>query len=143
LIARAQAAAGNETAARSTFSRALNDAGLSVKNPPPLDPQLANVPGINQNMPAAERMKLAEIQAMAGDAPGAVKTIRSIDDQNYQRLALNNVVSARAISGDVAGALRLALDESKTPQERRSAIEGLGQGVDTRLSETWLNPKTK
>jgi hypothetical protein len=50
------------------------------------------------------------------------------------------VVSARAISGTVTGALRLAIEESKTPQERRSALEGLGQGVDARLSEKWLNP---
>jgi hypothetical protein len=85
-------------------------------------------------------MNLAAIQAMAGDVPGALKTVRSIDDQNYQRFALQSVVSARATAGDVAGALRLCLEESKTPEERRSALEGLGQGVDTRLSFKALDP---
>ncbi|MFI5454776.1 MAG: hypothetical protein ACHRXM_04935 [Isosphaerales bacterium] len=63
-----------------------------------------------------------------------MKTLRSIDNQNYQRFALQKVVSARAAAGDVAGALRLSLDESETPEERGAAIEGLGQGVDARLS---------
>ncbi len=80
---------------------------------------------------------------MAGDVPGALKTLRSIDDQNYQRFALEKVVSARATAGDVAGALRLALEESKTPEERRSALEGLGRGVDTRLSLKVLEPRAK
>jgi hypothetical protein len=133
-IARAQAAAGEHTAARATFALALADAGLSVKDPPAPNPELTKLPGVNQNMPASARMNLAEIQAMAGDVPGALKTVRSIDDQNYQRFSLQRVVSARAMVGDVAGALRLCLDESKTPEERRSALEGLGQGVDTRLS---------
>ena len=53
-IARAQAAAGNAAAARTTFDRALTDAGLSVQNPPPPNPDLARVPGISQNMPAIE-----------------------------------------------------------------------------------------
>ncbi len=54
------------------------------------------LPGVRQNMPASARRNLAEIQAMAGDVPGALKTLRSIDDQNYQRFALEKVVSARA-----------------------------------------------
>jgi hypothetical protein len=142
LIARAPAAAGDETAAQSTFARALADAGLSVKNPPPPNPDLA--PGMSQNMPASERMNLAEIQTMAGDTLAALKTIRSIDDENYQRFALNRVVSTRATAGDVAGALRLCLDEFETPEERRAALEGLGQGVDNRLSQKWLDlPRTK
>jgi hypothetical protein len=87
-------------------------------------------------------MILAEIQAMAGNASGALKTIGSIDDPNYQQFNLTNVVSARAVAGDVAGALHLALDEFKTPQERRSALEGLGQGVDARLSQKWLDPRS-
>ena len=79
-------------------------------------------------------MNLAEIQAMYGDIPAALKTVRSIDDVNYQRSALQKVVSARATAGDVATALRLGLAESKTPDERRAALEGLAQGVETRLS---------
>ena len=75
----------------------------------------------------------AEIQAMTGDVAGALKTIRSIDAPNYQRFALERVVSARATAGDVAGALRVCLDESKTPEERRAALEGLGRGVDLAL----------
>ena len=80
---------------------------------------------------------------MAGDIVGAVKTVRTINDRNFQRSALQNVVSARATAGDVAGALRLSLDESKTPDERRSALEGLGSGVHTRLSFKVLEPRSK
>ncbi len=79
-------------------------------------------------------MQLAKIQAMAGDVPGAMQTIRSIDDQNYRRFALGAVVTARATAGDVASALRLCLDESKTPDERLSALQGVGEGVTNRLS---------
>lgn len=140
-IARAQAAAGEHNAARATFARALGDAGLLVKDPPPPNPELAKSPGVSQNMPASARMNLAGIQATAGDVPGALKTLRSIDDQNYQRFALERVVSARASAGDVAGALRLGLSEAKTPDERRSALAGLGRGVDTRLSLKTLDPR--
>jgi RNA polymerase sigma factor (sigma-70 family) len=133
-LARAYAAVGDETATRTTFARALIEARRTAKDPPSPNPELAKMPGVSQNMPAAARMGLAEIQAMAGDVPGALKTVRSIDDQNYQRFALERVVSARATAGDVAGALRLGLDESKTPEERRSALEGLGRGLDARFS---------
>jgi len=142
-IALAQSAAGESIAARATIGRALADAGLSVKAPPAPNPELMKLPGVSQNMPASARMQLAKIQAMAGDSAGALTTLRSIDDQNYQRFALERVVSARATAGDVAGALRMALDDSKTPEERRSALEGLGQGVDTRLSLKSLEPRAK
>jgi hypothetical protein len=67
-------------------------------------------------------------------------TLRSIDEEVYRQTALRQVVAARATAGDVAGALRLALDESKTPAERRSALQGLRQGVDARLSLKSLEP---
>ena len=142
-IARAQAAAGQNVAAHATFASALADAGLSVKNPRPLAPEVANIPGIFPNMPAVARMGLAEIEAMAGDVTGALKTFRSIDEQNYHRFALQRVVSARATAGDVAGALRLCLEEPKTQEERLSALEGLGEGVDMRLSLKTLEPRAR
>ncbi len=55
LIAQAQAAAGDHAAATATFARALTDAGLSVKDPPSPNPNLARLPGVRQNMPASER----------------------------------------------------------------------------------------
>ncbi len=137
LIAQAQAAVGDHAAATATFARAMTDAGLSVKDPPSPNPDLAKLPGVRQNMPASERASLAEIQAMAGYVSDALNTIRSIDDQNYQRFALQRVVAARARAGDLASALRLCLDESRTPDERKSALEGLGQGVETRFSLKW------
>jgi hypothetical protein len=117
-LARAHAAGGDDAAARTAFARALIDARRTAQEPLNLGP----------------RSHLAMIQAMAGDVPGALKTVRSIGDELYERSALLNVVSARAMAGDVAGALRLCLDESKTPDEPRSALEGLGQGVESRLS---------
>jgi hypothetical protein len=136
-LARAYAARGDDTSARTTFARALIDARRTAKDPPSPNPELAKSPGVSQNMSASALMQLAEIQAMTGDVPGTLKTVRSIDDPNYRRFALERVVSARATAGDVAGALRLGLDESKTPEERRSVLEGLGRGVDARLSLNW------
>lgn len=132
LIGRAQAGAGRDQEARATYARALANAGQAVKDPPPPNPELLKMPGVSQNMPASTLANLAEIQAMAGDVSGALKTLRSIDSEVYTRTALQRIVAARATAGDVAGALRLALDESKTPDERRSALEGLG--VTTRFS---------
>jgi RNA polymerase sigma factor (sigma-70 family) len=133
-LARAYAALGDEKAARTTFVRALIDAKRTANNPPSPNPELAKMPGVSQNMSASALMGLAKIQAMSGDIPGALKTGRSIDDLNYRRSALQSVVAARATAGDVAGALRLCLDETKTQEERRSALEGLGRGVDDHLS---------
>jgi len=132
-IARVQAAAGELIAAQATFARALRESGQSVEHPPVPSARLAQLPGVKQNMPASARMNLAEIQAMAGDAPGALNTLRTIDDEVYVRAAWRQIVAARATAGDVAGALALALDEAKKPEERRSALEGLGQGVDSRV----------
>ncbi len=133
-LALAQAAAGEHGTASRTFARALEDAGLTVKNPPSPNPEFAGKWRVSQNMPAQARMQLAKIQAMAGDVPGALVTVRSIDDQNYRRSALGAVVTARATAGDVANALRLCLDEPMTPEQRLSALQGLGDGVRTRLS---------
>jgi hypothetical protein len=38
------------------------------------------------------------------------------------------------MAGDAAGALRLIRDEAKAPGECCSVLEGLGRGVETRLS---------
>ena len=142
-IARAQAASGALADAQATFARALGDAGRSAFDPPATNPELAKPPGVSPKMSSSERTNLAEIQAIAGDIAGALKTLRSDDDEHFRRSALQKVVSARATAGDVAGALRLCLDESKTPAERRAALEGLGQGVDTRLSLKSLEPRAR
>jgi hypothetical protein len=142
-IARAQAASGAHADAQATFARALGDAGRSAFDPPAPKPALVKPPGVSPKMSLEERRNLAEIQAMAGNIAGALKTLQSDDDEFYRRYALQKVVSARATAGDVAGALRLCLDESKTPAERRAAIEGLGQGVDTRLSLKSLEPRVR
>jgi RNA polymerase sigma factor (sigma-70 family) len=141
-IARAQAAAGEIAAAQANFARALNDAGLPVQDPPAESPAAKISPGVSKTMSLAARVQVAEIQAMAGDVAGALRTVRSDDEESYRRSALQKVVSARATAGDVAGALRLALDEPKSPEGRRAALEGLGQGVYTRLSLTSLEPRS-
>jgi hypothetical protein len=64
-IAHAQAAAGDALIARAIFARALADAGLSIKDTPAPNPDLAHVPGVWRNMPASARMNLAEVQATA------------------------------------------------------------------------------
>jgi hypothetical protein len=143
LIARAQAAAGELIAARATFIRALAEAGLSVKDPHSPNPELTKLPAVSPKMQLAERIQVAKIQAMAGDIAGALKTVQSDDEEYYRRSALQTVVLARATVGDVAGALRISLDESKTPEERRSALEGPGHGVDARLSLKSLEPCSK
>jgi RNA polymerase sigma factor (sigma-70 family) len=134
-IARAQAAAGDHAAARATFARALADAGLPFENPPPANREQTKPSGKRHPLFSPELAFLAEIKAMAGDVPGALQTLRSIDDEFYERSGLERIVSARATAGDVAGALRLCLKESKTQEERVAALQGLGQGVDTRLSK--------
>jgi hypothetical protein len=136
-IARAQAASGALAAAQTTFARALNDAGRSAFDPPTPNPKPAKPPAASPRMSTSERANLAEIQAIAGDIAGALSTLRSDDDEFFRRIALQKVVSARANAGDLAGALQLCQDEPKTPAERRAALEGLGQGVDTRLSLKW------
>ena len=92
-------------------------------------------------MSLAARTLVAEIEAMAGNVAAALRTVRSDDEKGYRQSALQRVVSARAIAGDVTGALRICLDECKTAQERLSALEGLGRGVETRLSQKWLEPR--
>jgi tetratricopeptide (TPR) repeat protein len=140
LIARAQAASGDHAGARATFARALEDARSATKNRPQPDADRAKGPGISPRVSATAALRLAEIEAMAGDIPGAEKAVRSIDDQTYQQRALKLVVSTLATAGDIAGALRLCLNESRTPVERQAALEGLGQGVEARLSLNSLAP---
>ncbi|MHB1561482.1 MAG: sigma-70 family RNA polymerase sigma factor [Isosphaeraceae bacterium] len=120
-LARAYAARGDEAAARTTFARALIEARRTAQNPPGPDPAFA-------------RMRLAQVQAMAGDVAGALRIMRSSDDPNHQRYALYQIVSARATAGDVAGALRLCIEESKTPVDRRGALLEMGHGLETRLT---------
>lgn len=140
LIAVSEAAAGKHTVARATIRKALVDAGVSVENPPAPDRNLANLPGVRQNVPAAMRALLAEVQAVAGDVPAALKAVQSIDDPDFQRMALQHVVEVRAVAGDIEGALRLIKAEATEPDSRRSSLEGLGRGIDSRLSIKALNP---
>lgn len=141
LIAFRQAAAGKRVDAQVTLRRAVEDAGLSVENPPPPDPDRPNVPGVVQNIPDYIRAALAEVQAVAGDVPGALRTVRSIDDPLPQQTALRSVAEARAMAGDVEGALLICTSEAKTFDGRRSALEGLGRGVETRLAMKSLEPR--
>jgi RNA polymerase sigma factor (sigma-70 family) len=140
-IARAQAATGEIAVSQANFARALNDAVLAVQHPPAPNPAATISPGVSKDM--SRLMDVAEIQAMAGDIAGALRTVRSYDDEFYRRSALQKVVFARATAGDVGGALRLALDEAKTPEQRLAALEGLGQGVDARLSVKSLEPRSR
>jgi tetratricopeptide (TPR) repeat protein len=143
-LAMAQAAARDETAARATLARALREAGIpvSVRNLP--QPEPGKSPRSSRTMSVDDRSLLAEIQAMRGDVPGALETLRSIDDDLDEPSALKRIVSARAAAGDVSAALEIAIHESKTRAERRFALEGLAEGVDSRLSlETLKTPKAQ
>ncbi len=134
-IARAQAAAGDHTAARATFMSALGAADFSIEDPAGANPEITGPPPVGLNFSWLMRQRLAETQAMMGDVTGAVQTIRTIDETWHRSDALQSVVMARATAGDVAGALRLAVDESiAPPEERRRAFQGLGLGLDKRLS---------
>ena len=139
-LARAYAAVGNDTAARAAFARALADAGLSVEDSRSPGPEFTNKLGVRQNIPAPARVGLAEIQAMAGDIPSALKTVRSIDDQNDRGRALVRVVSARATAGDVAGALQVGLAESKTPRGATFGPAGAGAGRRCSLVAQMAHP---
>ena len=141
LLARAQAARGAHAMARATFARALREAGLSVQSAPTPKGQLKQPLGFSPKMSLPDRANLAEIQAMAGDVRGALQTTRSMDEENSEQSALQKVVSARATAGDLAEALRLCLEESKTPAERKFALQGLGEGLETRLSQKFLDPR--
>lgn len=143
MIAFRQAEAGKGPAARATLRKALADAGLAVETLPAPDPVLANVPGVSQNIPANMRASLAEIQAMAGDVRGALKTLRSIDNPVSQQMTLRSVAEARAMAGDLAGALQLIKAESKSVDERRWALEAFGRGIDSRLSMKSLEARSE
>jgi tetratricopeptide (TPR) repeat protein len=133
-LARAQAAVGQHSAALKTFARALSAAGLAIKTPIPPDFSLTNLPEVDRKMSLDDRVKVAEIEAMAGNVGAALKTVRSDQEKGYQQNALNKIVSARATAGDLAGALRLCLEECKTPENRLAALEGLARGVEWRFS---------
>ena len=133
-IARAQAMAGKPEEARETMARALAAAGAKVKAPPAPNPEILASPKVKPDPPSASAlMKLAEIQAMAGDSAGALKSLGTFDDGSFRRRALEQVVSARATAGDVKGALDLAIKDAKTTAEKRAALGALGEGVEIRL----------
>jgi hypothetical protein len=71
--------------------------------------------------------------ASAGDLDGAQETLGEIRDPLHQARGFEKVVEARAVAGDVAGALRLALDSSLPLVLRQPALTGLGRGVSERL----------
>ena len=134
MIARSLAIAGRGEEARKTIDRALGDARTNLKVPPAPDPGVVPSARAKPFPPdTATIMRLAEIQAMAGDTVEALKSLGTIDDENDRRTALEQVVSARAAAGDVKGALDMAVKNAKTPGERRSALEAVGQGVEIRL----------
>jgi RNA polymerase sigma factor (sigma-70 family) len=133
-LARGQAAVGQHSAALKTFARALNAAGLAIKTPIPPDFSLTNLPEVDRKMSPVDRVQVAEIEAMAGNVTAALRTVRSDDEKSFQQNALKKVASARATAGDVAGALRLCLEECKTPENRLAALEGLARGVEWRFS---------
>ena len=134
MIARSQAIAGKGGEARKTIDRALADARTNVKAPPAPNPEVVPSARAKPFPPdTSAMMQLAEIQAMAGDPVEALKSLGAIVDENYRRFALEKIVTARAAAGDVKGALDLAIKDARTTEERRSALEGVGQGVWTRL----------
>ena len=90
---------------------------------------------------SSTRFALAQVQAMAGDVPAAIEARRAIGDTYLRYYALNQVIVARATAGDVAGAFRLALEEAKSPGDRRFALQGLAEGVTARLTTPGLEPK--
>ena len=133
-IARAQAAAGNVAASRRTVNLALADARSEVKPPP--DPNVALLARMGMGPIATDSGKLrgqAQLQALFGDVPAALRTVAAISDERYRSITLQGVAKARAEAGDVAGAFRIATESAKSPEERRMALEGIGRGVESRL----------
>jgi hypothetical protein len=127
LIARAQAVAGDRAAAKETMDLALKDAPDAVE--------------ARQHPSFVQEVERAEILAMAGDVAGALKIQRAIRDELDRCSALERLVRVRAAAGDVAEALRLALEEPRSPSERRSALQGIGRGIDDRFRlESSLRP---
>jgi hypothetical protein len=133
MVARSLAIAGKAEDAGPTIARALTAARSDVTATSEAKP--AAVPRMGPFTAAAYSIiKLAEIQAMAGDLAGSQTTLRSIEDERSRKYALERVVAARAASGDVKGALDLAIKEARNDRDRAVALRGLAQGVETRLS---------
>lgn len=130
----AEALAGRQANARATVARALASASVARPPLPNPNPAAKKVSPAKPNALGLLGAKAAEAQAVAGNVPDALQTARMIDDPWYQLDALERVIQARAMVGDIAGALRLGLNESKTPDERRVALAGVGVGVETRVS---------
>jgi hypothetical protein len=127
LIAWAQAVSGDRKAAATTMAQARVEA-----------------PGADQARrdPSwrAEAAR-AEFLAQAGDTAAARATVGGIGDEFYRAMALGRVAAARTAAGDVAGALRLALEGAQSDAERREALQGLGQGIAVRWQlESVLTP---
>jgi hypothetical protein len=135
-IARALAIACRPEDARKALDRAVAELRAKVELAPPPDKPEPPL-GPNQARPfppnASSTMKLAEIQATAGETTAALKTLGTLVDDNYRRFTLEKIISARATAGDVKGALDLAIGSARTVDEKRSALQGLGEGVENRL----------
>jgi RNA polymerase sigma factor (sigma-70 family) len=132
-IALAQAVSGRTEAARATLKEAMEDARIGREHPPAPEITLPATDG-SKLMPASDDQarKLAMVQGMAGDLDQALATARSIEDANWKRWALSDVVKSRAQAGDPAEALRLARG-LEAPEDRRAALESLAEGLSTRL----------
>ncbi|MEK7715986.1 MAG: hypothetical protein AAB387_11070, partial [candidate division NC10 bacterium] len=87
-------------------------------SPPGAPPALAGVrtllgratrdaPGIqNAVTQAAYLMNIAELQARAGDADGALKTVAALQSPGLKAMGLLRLAQGQAAAGDVAGTLR-------------------------------------
>ena len=78
-------------------------------------------------------MEVAEVQALAGDTPGALATLHALAGEADRRFVLTRIIRARATAGDAKGALDLATKEARTDGERRSALDAWGDGIEARL----------
>ena len=89
-IAETQAKAGDRSAARQTIEKAMKIVATSP---------------LTVMDKSFELQEMAEAQAQLGDIHGALKTVRSIKDDEHKAGALRNIAGAQARAGDVSHAL--------------------------------------
>ncbi len=140
-VARHQSGAGDQTAARATLLRALNEAErlLEAPAPPPtrfeeeqkrMDPTSAPA---DRELAHKDQIRgeIAEIHAGLGHIEAATTFLRKITPGALQgRFCAQSIARARAEDGDVEGALNWAM--TLDPPLRAEALRGLAEGVADR-----------